>query len=209
MQGRHYSKRIAIWLPVRGERGIALVMVLVLSLVALALMSALIYIITAGTQISGAGKQYKTAQEAASGGADITFQLIAARGNPNIPLPLFSIPALNVGGVDCLAAKLNQPTSAWNAACNSTLSIDPNDQTTYDITFQLGGGGNTYAVYSKIVDTVEGNSGGDLGLSKGGVVSGTNEITVMSIPYFYTVEIDAQNSANSNERAKYSILYEY
>lgn len=209
MKGMHYRMRITTFSRIQGEKGIALVMVLVLSLVALALMSALIYIITIGTQISGAEKQYRTAQEAASGGAEITFQLIAARGNPNIPLTLFSIPAQNVGGVDCLTAKLNQPTPLWDAACSSTLSIDPDIQTTYDMTFQLGSGGNAYTVYSKIVDTIEGNSGGDVGLSKGGVVSGSSEITVMSIPYFYTVEIDAQNSTNRNERAKYSILYEY
>jgi hypothetical protein len=67
----------------------------------------------------------------------------------------------------------------------------------------------TYTVFSKIVDTVEGNSGGDEGLLKGGVVSSSGEIKVMSIPYLYTIEVDAENAANPSERSKYSILYQY
>jgi hypothetical protein len=45
----------------RSEKGIVLVVVLVLSAVALALMTAMIYMITIGTQISGLQKRYKTA----------------------------------------------------------------------------------------------------------------------------------------------------
>ena len=68
----------------------------------------------------------------------------------------------------------------------------------------------TYRVYAKIVDTVEGNSGGDEGLVKGGVVlSSTGEVSVLSIPYLYTIELDAENPANPYERAKFSIIYQY
>src|SRR5574341_2459701 len=61
------------------ERGIVLIVVIVLSAVALALMTALIYMITTGTQISGLQKNYKTALEAGVGGGDIFYQLIATR----------------------------------------------------------------------------------------------------------------------------------
>ena len=68
----------------------------------------------------------------------------------------------------------------------------------------------TYRVYTKIVDTVEGNSGPDTGLMKGGVVSlGQGEVQVVSRPYLYTIEVDAENSANPSERSKLSILYQY
>jgi len=188
------------------EKGIALVMVLVLSVIALAIMAGLIYMITTGTQISGMQKRYKTALEAGLGGADITYQLIAARGDPNIPLTNFLITASNVGGVDCLTPKLNSPTSSWPAACSNSLTIDPNTQATYDMRFDLG----SYRAYAKIADTVEGNSGPDSGLIKGGVVAAnTGEINVMSMPYLYTIEVDAENPNNSAERAKLSILYQY
>ncbi len=198
------------------EKGIALVMVLILSVIALAIMAGLIYMITTGTQMSGMQKRYKTALEAGLGGADITYQLIAARGDPNIPLTNFLITASNVGGVDCLTPKLNSPTSSWPAACSNSLTIDPNTQSTYDMRFELG----SYRAYAKIADTADygggsgehiaGNSGPDLGLIKGGVVAAnTGEINVVSMPYLYTIEVDAENPNNPAERAKLSILYQY
>jgi hypothetical protein len=189
------------------EKGLALVMVLILSAIALAVMAGLIYMITSGTQISGMQKRYKTALEAGKGGADVTYQLIAARGNPNIPITNFLITASNVGGVDCLTPKLNSATNNWPVACSSTLTIDPNTQSSYDMRFDLGA--SPYRVYTKIVDTVEGNSGGDEGLIGKGVISSSGEVTVVSIPYLYTLEVDAENQANPQERAKLSILYQY
>jgi hypothetical protein len=78
------------------------------------------------------------------------------------------------------------------------------------MTFTLGTVPLEYAVYSKIVDTVEGNTGGDEGLLNCGVVcSNPGEVQVVKVPYLYTVEIDAENSTNVAERAKLSILYQY
>jgi len=197
---------------ISNEKGIALVMVLILSAIALAIMAALVYMLTASTQVSGIQKRYKTALEAGKGGVDVTFRLISARGNPNIPgLSSFNITASDVGAghTDCLTQKLNSPTSVWPVECSSTVSINPNDQSTYDMSFDLGIT-NTYRVYSKIVDTVNGNSGGDFGLIKSGVTgANSGEITVMSVPYLYSIEVDAENRDNPQERAKYSVLYEY
>src|SRR4030067_537165 len=64
---------------IRNEKGIALVMVLVLSAIILIIMAGLIYMLITGTQISGMQKRYKTALEAGIGGADITYQIIGAR----------------------------------------------------------------------------------------------------------------------------------
>ena len=81
--------------------------------------------------------------------------------------------------------------------------------------FELGTN-PTYTVFAKIVDTVEGNSAPDYGLGgKGVVVSGSSEVVVVSMPYLYTMEIDAQKKiatdedAENRERAKLSILYQY
>jgi hypothetical protein len=212
----------------KNEKGIALVMVLVLSTIVLVIMAGLIYMLTTGTQLSGMQKRYKTALEAGIGGADITYQIMALRGetsatssllseisvlNPVLTTPstcatLSSDPSCTiVGNYAGLAAKLNLPTSCWSG-CNSSLTIDPGNATTYDMQFDIGTA-PTYRVYAKIVDTVEGNSGGDEGLIKGGVVHSSGEINVASIPFLYTIEVDAQNQANPAERAKLSILYQY
>jgi len=201
---------------VRNENGIALVMVLILSAIVLAIITGLIYMITSTTQISGMQKRYRTALEAGMGGADVTFRLLALRGDPELTMR-------NAIGYNrtisdaCFAAKLNSTTSVTNwAACGSyanatAMVINPADTTTYDFRFDLGSSPYpTYRGYGKIVDTVEGNSGGDEGLLKHGVVSsGSGEITVVSIPYLYTIEVDAENSVNPSERAKLSVLYQY
>jgi hypothetical protein len=195
------------------EKGIALVMILILAAIALAIIAGLIYMITSSTQISGMQKRYRTALEAGMGGVDVTYQLIAARGNPYIPNINFSQSISDA----CLIAKLNTTTSLanWGTSCDLTkatsMSITPGDTSTYDFTFDIGSAPYpTYRGYAKIVNTVEGNSGGDEGLiGKGVVSSGSGEIAVMSMPYLYTIEVDTQNTSNPNERAKLSVLYQY
>jgi hypothetical protein len=206
------------------EKGIALVMVLVLSAIALVIMAGLIYMLTTGTQISGIQKRYETASEAGMGGTDITYQLVGLRGDTSRTAtfltdisalaPAITTPATctgtNLSGTAFtgLAAKLNAPSSTW-AGCDNTMVINPNTGTSYDMVFTLGTT-LTYNVYSKIVDTVEGNSAGDEGLINNRVVdSNSGEIRVMSYPYLYTIEVDAENAANPSERAKFSVLYQY
>jgi hypothetical protein len=211
----------------QNEKGIALVMVLVLSTIVLVIMAGLIYMLTTGTQLSGMQKRYKTALEAGIGGADITYQITALRGetsatssllgelsvlNPVITTPnscvTSSIAACTMmASYTGIATKFNLPTDCW-AGCDSSLTIDPGNASTYDMQFDFGTA-PTYRVYAKIVDTVEGNSGGDEGLLKGGVVHSSGEINVASIPFLYTIEVDAQNQTNPAERAKLSILYQY
>jgi len=70
------------------------------------------------------------------------------------------------------------------------------------------GTGTSYTVYAKIVDTIPGNSGGDVGLTKGGALESSGA-AVVSKPFFYTIEVDTHNPANPAERTKLSILYEY
>jgi len=206
-----YSDRILF-----NNKGIALVMVLILSLISLAIMSGLIYMVTSGTQVSGIEKRYRTALEAGKSGKDIAYQIIAARGNPysvaEAALFNFSITASNA----CLNSKLNTPTyvngvNNWGA-CNISPDIITEpvpDPSTYDMIFQLGTN-PAYTVYAKIIDTVEGNSSIDEGLEKTGVViSNSGELTVVSVPYLYTIEIAAENAANPMERSKLSVLYQY
>ena len=205
---------------IKSEKGAALLIVMIFSAIALGMMAGLIYMITSGTQISGMGRRYKIALDAGMGGAEVSYQLIAARGNPldaalTGPLSLTIPPSTcatatttdctAIGAYTGLAAKLNLPTSCWSAGCNSSIAIDPITPTSYDMTFVLG----SYTVFGKIVDTAVGNSGTDEGLVKDGTVNASGEITPMSLPYLYTVEIDAEGTANPSERAKLSVLYRY
>jgi hypothetical protein len=100
----------------------------------------------------------------------------------------------------------------WSTACaGDSVMIIPGTATSYDMRYDLGSSPYpVYRVYTKIVDTIEGNSGGDEGLlGKGVVSSGSGEMSVMSRPYLYSLEVDAENLSNPSERAKLSVLYQY
>lgn len=210
----------------RSQKGVALIAVLVVSAVALMLLTTLIYMITTGTQISGMQKRYKTALEAGYGAADITFQMVALRGDvaayqtslgtagitATLSPTLVSSCSSSLGGVPYtqLSAKLMTPTSSWTSGCNTSMTIDPSNPATYDMKYEIGSG-TKYNVYAKIVDATEGNSagGGETLFNKGVVSANSGEVTTMSMPYLYTIEVDAENAANSGERAKLTILYQY
>ncbi len=184
-----------------GESGIALVVVMLLAAVALAISGGLMYMLARAGYISGMQKQYKTALEAGVGGTDVAFQVIASGGTLTA-----STIGLTYTNSANLATKLTTATSAWGAGLDNAMTIDPAVNTSYDVTFDLG----NYRVYSKIVDTVTGNSALDMGLLNKGVTStGTGELVVMSTPYLYTIEVLAQRRNNPSERAKLSVLYEY
>jgi hypothetical protein len=216
----------------KSEKGIVLVVVLVLSAVVLAVMTALIYMITSGTQISGLQRRYKTSLEAARGGSEIFYQVIGTRGGMTganmtvLSQPTCSGTSLYTGMTYTgLQAKLMTSSSQW-VGCNSSLTINLSDAVPYDMMLVLGGttAGTApqYTFYGKIVGSIEGNSaslaGGGAtggGLYEGSVItglgaaSGSGSIPVVSKPYLYAIEADTENSANASERAKFSIIYMY
>jgi hypothetical protein len=211
----------------KSEKGVVLVVVLILSGVVLAVMTALIYMITSGTQISGMQRRYKTSLEAAHGGSDIFYQMVGLRGVA-VDDNVFRTDLTNAGLTSSLPietstcsgvshgttytgwqAKLMTPSTSWTANCNGSITIDPNDPTTYDMSIELGAT-TTYKYYAKVVRTIDGNSGGDTGLFNKGVVStGSGEIQAMPKPYLYDIEVLASSTTNTVDRAKYSILYQY
>lgn len=180
-------------LYIKNEKGIALVMVLILALIGLAIVSALLYMMTQATTMSGAQKFYRTAEEASYGGMELSTGYIAGMGLLNIPL----LPGIGfTAGCNCRdpyvyndnidnmtdarsdrCDKLCNPTANWpagvdeGAAAGVQVSLDPTKmnpitgQPTYDMRFTLGGAPTTFEVFAKIVDTVQGNS------DVGGIVS--------------------------------------
>ena len=205
----------------RNDRGIALVMVLVLSGIALAIMAGLIYMATSGTQVSGLQKRYKTAVEGDMAGAEMMYKIIGNRGKLS---GLTGLPITYTAADTCLFAKITQQTSStndWNS-CSSgnlakatSLTIIPADATkpegdkdTYDFRLDLGTDPYKYTVYAKITETIEGNTAPDGGWVQGGVVWSKSEFYPVPRPYYYGIEIHAEK-LGTPERAKLSILYQH
>lgn len=168
--------------PLGSQRGTALVVVLMLAAISLSIMTALLYLVISGTEISGMSKNYKTAKEAGLGGTEIVQQIIAARGDAATRDTLlsnlnsaFNISSAVTTSSSCsgtslitgdsyngLAAKLmsastkTDGTSNWTG-CNASMAIDPNDSSTYDVKMTIGTA-TKYNVYAKVVNSVEGNT---------------------------------------------------
>lgn len=185
----------------RNEKGFALAFVLILAAISLAMTLAMLIMVGSGSYVSGQQKRFRTATEAGMGGAQVLFQLFDTRGAQTVFLDNNANEVLN----SSLSTKINNGTTAWSGL-DCTVTIDPSNVSTYDMRVDLG----VYRVYMKIVDTVPGNSAADEGLIKTGVVNaGSGEVTVVSVPYLYTVEVLSQSSTNAVERSKLSVLYQY
>ena len=190
----------------RNEKGFALAFVLVLAVIALGLTLAMLAMVGRGSFVSGQQKRFRTAVEASRGGVEAMMELIATRGNPTTAFMNQVLP--NQPGLGTKLSGPVLPSGTWAGwgGLDSAITIDPGAPTTYDLRIDLG----TYRVYSKIADTVEGNSGADEGLLKTAVVnSGSGEVTVVSVPYLYTIEVLSQSQVNPTERSKMSVLYQY
>lgn len=220
----------------KNEKGIALVMVMVLSLIALAIVSSLIYMLTQGTIFSGAQKFYRTAEEAGFGGVDLTTQYLSNRGVLDIPaLPGLAFtsgcscgdPYVYNDNIDVMTGaasnrcdKMCNPTAEWPAGVDENggtagiqVSLDPT--VNWDMRFTLGTLPTTFDVFAKIVDTVQGNSdvgglvmSGELG-GAGVVASNTGLVSPPHNPYLYRLEVQGQATANPRELARMSVLYAY
>lgn len=216
----------------KDEKGIALVMVLILSLIALAVIATLVYMVIQGTKYSGFFKRYETAREAGIGGAEITAAFIRDRGDLSITgLTLSSSscafnlcdcgdPADHTDNVDsagnrtCCCDKICSPaytgaTYNWTVCPADATTMDPT--VSPDITFTLAGPGTSYDVAAKIVDTTMGNtdlSGEELG-GTGVVASSAGVIPAPPMPYLFRIEINSQNSGSVLERSRLSVLYAF
>jgi hypothetical protein len=192
-------------LKLSDEKGIALGMVMVLSLVGLAIAAGVLFIVLRWATAVGMTRQYKTAYEAGVGGAEVTFAAISARDIPFIT----DLDVTAGAWVDnnCRIAKLNTSTSTWPTGCDNSVAINPGDASSFDLRFDLG----NYRVYTKIIDTVEGNSSASMGLdiAPGTVNTSTGQVEVVSRPYLYTIEVLSQNQSRPEERSRISILYQY
>jgi Tfp pilus assembly protein PilX len=218
---------------INNERGVALLMVLLIATITLAVTSTMLYMLTQSTRYSGMQKRHATAQEAAMAGTRVAMNYILNRGE----LAFKQEMAIKIGFEDylteeCQKAKIQQNTSFW-PACSSTLQLAPGDTSTYDNSFILG----NYKVSTKIVYTFEGNTQGgsksvdDLG-GGGGVtdrfvktcvvhcgLAGTGsraasggiagEIQQQVFPATYVIEVDAVNTLRTTESAKLSVLFQF
>lgn len=225
------------------EKGMALVMSLVLAVVTLAFSAALIFMITQGTRMSGLEKIYASALDAGKGGVEVITQAIDDGGD-------IDISGLTIPNTLCLNEKLYKKTAYWNLDLDDPAHPPLGDENTYckisgpamsedasvapDMELTIGSGQNTYRIYLKITETIDGNSspvkggivgsGGTTIKSTGGqvtvsaVVEGgaasSSTIVPMHVPFLYNIEVLAVridpgtgNTKTGEAKAMLSLLY--
>jgi len=135
---------------IASNKGVALFMALILGLVSVMFLSALLYMISTGTRMSGLERTYSTAVEAARGGADIVCRLLR-RGGVDVQ-DLVNAPWVTVRDQQCLSDKLENETSNWTN-CTNGCEDEYDDLTDIRNCYDLRTTAGSYEVNVKIVDT--------------------------------------------------------
>lgn len=200
----------------KNDKGIALVTSLMLTLISLTIVMAMLYLVTQGIQTSGQNKKYHTALDAAYGGSEIVlkdimpvvFQNYSSTGFvANIQGAFSGVNLQVLSTQECLQKKLSYETTAWPAGCSN----DPNPAKSPDLSITLPSStGNPYIVYSKIVDTVKGNtSQSGLQLEGSGVAESSSILTPQHFPFYYRLEIQGEKQTGATARANIEVLYAF
>lgn len=194
------------------NKGIALVTSLMLTLISLTIVMALMYMITASTQMSGQFKRYKTALEASYGGTELVTKevlpmLLQNYSSSTISAEFTGINFVATASQACLQSKIQNATRNWLAGCSNTISSKQYP----DFTFKLSAtSGNPFIVYSKIVDTLPGNSDlSGLQLEGSGVAEASSAITPKHFPYAYRLEVQSERENNPTAQSNLEVLYAY
>lgn len=202
------------------ERGAALVIVLAIVVMSTALLAVVMHFMQKGTETSALEQKYETAKDASLGAIDvfakeiiplaISSTLTSALGNFNT---ITSATITKVATDTCFGDKLTKSTSEtnWAGCADYEEAHSANPKEAPDIRFKLSStNGPDYTVYTKIVDTVGGNSNtSGITLEGTGVAESSGSIvSVQHFPYMYTMEVQGER-AEKSERASFEALYAY
>lgn len=204
---------------VRNNKGFALVTSLMLTLISLTIVMALLYMITQSVKMAGQTKKYHTALEASYGGSEIMLKDVLPvvlqnlgsgyTGTTLTTAVQNAFPGLNVQlptSQQCLSTKLQQPPTSWGS-CSNTSSPKQSPDMTMDLQATTG---SPFTVYTKIVDTVPGNSDiSGLQLEGSGVAESSSLLRPQQIPYIYRIEIQGERKDNPTAQANLEVLYAY
>jgi hypothetical protein len=214
----------------RNERGVALITALMLTLIILAIVMVALYLLNQGVQVSAANRRYSNALEAAHGGGEVFTKTVLGQIFSGVPVATLTADlagiSLFIPYSSCLKAKMTTATAKWEASSKwdpalcgvrGSATKDPysKDATKApDATFKLRGTmlQPGFNVYTKIVDTVPGNSdisGVEQLDGASGVAYSSSGVSPEHFPAMLTIEVQGQRETNPKEVAKLSVLYAY
>ena len=209
---RLFELRAALRLPAApsilgNERGVALVMALILGLVGLLITASLLYMAGTGIWTSGSKIRYQTALEASHGGMSFFAKEIIQNGLGGTTLSAMG----NYTGL--LAPIISDANFTAKLTTTGTLGVGgyPADNRDATLTLPFTAPTPNIIVNTAILRTSRGNSGTSANvLEGGGVVSNqSGTVTPQHIPYLYQTEIQARSVTGARENAALSAIYAY
>ena len=199
------------------KKGAALITVIALVVVTSLIVATVYYFIHRGIEVTGLQKKYQTAREASLGGLDVLTKevlpiAIGGTGLSTVVAGFNTITSAQVqqGATDvCFLNKLRENTANWGGGCSNTLDA----KSSPDIRFTLSGTApaRPFDVYTKIIDTVRGNSNvsGVILEGQGTAESQSGLITAQHFPYTYRMEVQSERQNDATEKANFTVLYAY
>ncbi|MEW6595223.1 MAG: hypothetical protein AB1413_10175 [Thermodesulfobacteriota bacterium] len=189
------------------ERGIALVMALVLGLIGMLMITAIIYMVGTGTWIGGSKKRYQTALNASHGGMNFFAREIIQRVVGGATLSSLG----TFGGILTPVASDANFTTKLTTTGRIGDAGYPVDNPDATLTFIFTAPTPTMTVNTAIVGASRGNSGTSSNVLVGGGVvnTGSGTVTPQHIPYLYQTDIQSQSGVFARERARLSSIYAY
>jgi len=197
------------------NRGVALLTALMLTVIMLAIILGVMYLLDRTIKGSAAHRTYRNVVEASYGGADLVSREIIPHLFNNVSTSILSLGLDSIharfASSACLHNKLENAPASWGtsgASCNTVVNprINP------DVSFELAGlNGQAFTVNAKIVDTTPGVPYATEGsvLVGGGVAESNTGGTVKLNHFVYRIEVSGESKANPAEKANISVLYEY
>ncbi len=198
----------------KNQQGIALISALMIGFVSMLMISALLYMITNGTFISGSKTRYQMALESGHGGMNFFTKEIIQRGLSGADLSAvagsFSGVVAPVATNAEFNAKLTTTGDITDGTYPNTL-VDTTITFAYPVDAVITSPLDPLVVSTVIVSTSRGNSGTSTNLLGGGGVVNTTSgtITPQHIPYLYQTQTRAEKSTNPVENAQLSAVYAY
>ncbi|HIJ90817.1 MAG: hypothetical protein OEV89_08945 [Desulfobulbaceae bacterium] len=189
------------------ERGMALVMALILGLVGMLIIASLLFMVGTGIGTSGSKKRYQMALEASHGGMIFFAQEIIQRGLGGDTLSA-------MGTYDGMLTQIITDanfTTKLTTTGNINDGVYPAAPVDATLTLTFTAPAPNINVNTAILSTNRGNSGTSSNVLVGGgvVISTSGTVTPQHIPYLFQTDIQGQNAVNSRQRARLSGIYAY
>lgn len=189
------------------ERGMALVMALILGVIGMLMLASVLYVVRTGAWTSGSKKRYQEALASSHGGMNFFAKEIIQRGVEGTTLS-------DMGSYNGMLSQVIANADFTKKLTTSGTVTDgtyPNNTLDMTLTLIFPPPNPNMIVDTTILSTSRGNSGTSSNVLVGGgvITGGSGTIAPQHFPYLFQVDIQARSAINTRENARLSAIFAY